>query len=177
MAISARTAWPHERSSCKWRQACCVVWRWSRRAGAPRTYSRLSLHNINRTAGRSAACGALDPRRHADDDAVPHRAARSYVSPSVQRGRGSASRRDPVADAVSAAYGIPSARIRLVPLGVATRFRQVRPDDVEAVRKRYGLDFPYVLFVGAEPPRKNLGRLVEAFARSSRPIAICTSCS
>ena len=69
------------------------------------------------------------------------------------------------ADAVSAEYGIPSDRIRLVPLGVATSFHQVTPDDIDAVRNRYGLDFPYVLFVGAEPPRKNLGRLVEAFAR------------
>ena len=69
------------------------------------------------------------------------------------------------ADAVSAGYGIPRDRIRLVPLGVARRFRDVAAADMEAVRGRYGLNFPYVLFVGAEPPRKNLGRLVEAFAR------------
>jgi alpha-1,3-rhamnosyl/mannosyltransferase len=69
------------------------------------------------------------------------------------------------ADAVAAGYGIPRGRIRLIPLGVEKRFRQVSAADVLSARTRYGLTFPYLLFVGAEPPRKNLGRLVEAFAR------------
>jgi len=69
------------------------------------------------------------------------------------------------ADAVSAGYGIPRERIRLVPLGVASAFGQVTAADVETARRRYALSVPYLLYVGAEPPRKNLGRLVEAFAR------------
>lgn len=67
-------------------------------------------------------------------------------------------------DAVSMAYGIPRDRIRVVPLGVSPAFRQVTPAAVQRVRARHHLDFPYVLHVGATPPRKNLCRLVQAFA-------------
>jgi glycosyltransferase involved in cell wall biosynthesis len=69
------------------------------------------------------------------------------------------------ADEVAAAYAIPKERIRVAPLGVEQRFRSVSTAAIEAARMHYGLRFPYVLFVGAEPPRKNLGRLVEAFAK------------
>jgi glycosyltransferase involved in cell wall biosynthesis len=68
------------------------------------------------------------------------------------------------AEEVSAAYQIPKERIRVAPLGVEKEFRCVSSAAIEAARSRYGLRFPYVLFVGAEPPRKNLSRLVEAFA-------------
>ena len=67
-------------------------------------------------------------------------------------------------EAVSIAYGVPMDRIRVAPLGVAAAFRQVTPTAVQTIRARYRLNFPYVLHVGAEPPRKNLSRLVEAFA-------------
>ncbi len=69
------------------------------------------------------------------------------------------------AQAIEDAYGIPAARIRVSPLGVADIFRSVTPGDVDRVRARYDLGFPYVLYVGAQPPRKNLRRLIEAFAR------------
>jgi glycosyltransferase involved in cell wall biosynthesis len=57
------------------------------------------------------------------------------------------------------AAGIPAERIRHVPLGVT-----VRPAD-PAARRRFGLDRPYLLFVGTLEPRKNLTRLVEALGR------------
>jgi glycosyltransferase involved in cell wall biosynthesis len=68
------------------------------------------------------------------------------------------------ADEVSAAYGVPASRIHVAHLGVTAAFHEVTRAAVERVRARYGLRFPYVLYVGAEPPRKNLARLVEAFA-------------
>src|SRR5688500_13050953 len=37
--------------------------------------------------------------------------------------------------------------------------------DEEQIRTSYGLDRPFVLFVGTIEPRKNLARLLEAFAR------------
>lgn len=61
------------------------------------------------------------------------------------------------------AQGIDAERLRLVPLGV--RVRPATADDVARVRRRYGLDGPYVLFAGTNEPRKNLPRLVEACAR------------
>ncbi len=68
------------------------------------------------------------------------------------------------ADAIAATYGIPVDRVRIVPLGVSPAFRHVQASAVAAVRMRYALWAPFILFAGAEPPRKNLTRLVEAFA-------------
>ncbi len=59
--------------------------------------------------------------------------------------------------------GIEADRLRLVPWGVTPP--TVTKDDVSAVLERYKIDRPYVLFVGTVEPRKNLPRLLDAFAR------------
>jgi glycosyltransferase involved in cell wall biosynthesis len=60
------------------------------------------------------------------------------------------------------AHGFDPARLRLVPLGVHQH--RAGSDDVEAVRRRHGLDRPYLLWVGTVEPRKNLPTLLRAFA-------------
>src|SRR5690606_35540421 len=72
------------------------------------------------------------------------------------------------ADDVVEHYGVDASRIRVVPLGVADAFRLVTADDVATVRRAYGLDRPYVLYVGADTPRKNLDRLIAAKASDRR---------
>jgi glycosyltransferase involved in cell wall biosynthesis len=62
-----------------------------------------------------------------------------------------------------AAAGIGRDRLRHVPWGMTTV--DVTDDEVAAVRERYGVSGRYVLSVGTLEPRKNLGRLVEAFSR------------
>ncbi|MGE3621808.1 MAG: glycosyltransferase family 4 protein, partial [Acidimicrobiia bacterium] len=64
------------------------------------------------------------------------------------------------------AAGLDEARIRVVPWGI--RAEPVPADEVAAVRARHGLARPYVLFVGTVEPRKNLDRLVAAFAELGR---------
>ncbi len=59
---------------------------------------------------------------------------------------------------------IPESRIRVTPLGVGPEFRQVEDPARGEVLRRYGLDRPYFLYVGNIEPRKNLPRLIEAFA-------------
>jgi glycosyltransferase involved in cell wall biosynthesis len=54
------------------------------------------------------------------------------------------------------------ARLRVVHLGVAKRFRPHLDDEIAPVRQRYDIEGPYLLFVGATA-NKNLARLVEAF--------------
>jgi len=58
---------------------------------------------------------------------------------------------------------IPGDRLRVVPLGVDDTFRPVA--DARRVAARYGLSRPYILSVGARQARKNLPRLVGAFAQ------------
>lgn len=62
-------------------------------------------------------------------------------------------------------------RVEVVYGGVDARFVPVEERSVlEATRKKYSLDFPFILYVGTIEPRKNLGRLLEAFKRlRSRP--------
>ena len=64
-------------------------------------------------------------------------------------------------------FGIEDARLRVVPWG-ATPVGP-GPAEVAAVRSRYGVAGPYLLFVGTLEPRKNLARLVAAVARLGRP--------
>lgn len=66
---------------------------------------------------------------------------------------------------VTRLLGIPPERIDVVYHGVDPAFRPLPADRVAAFRQRQGLPEHFVLFVGTLEPRKNLVRLVEAFAR------------
>jgi glycosyltransferase involved in cell wall biosynthesis len=68
--------------------------------------------------------------------------------------------------AVARAYVVPEARIHVVWHGVSPRFGPVPPAGESPILHRHGLRPPYVLFVGARPPRKNLERLILAVARA-----------
>ncbi len=58
--------------------------------------------------------------------------------------------------------GIDADRLRVAPHGTAAA--PATQADVDRVREAYRLDRPFVLFVGTIEPRKNVGRLLEAFA-------------
>ncbi len=62
-------------------------------------------------------------------------------------------------------YGTPDAKVTVVYHGVHPRFHPI--DDHEAVGRtltRYRISTPYLLFVSTVQPRKNVSRLIEAFA-------------
>jgi len=59
--------------------------------------------------------------------------------------------------------GIEAARLRVTPW--ATNAEPVADGEVARVRHAYGLHRPFVLFTGTVEPRKNLGRLLDAFGR------------
>jgi glycosyltransferase involved in cell wall biosynthesis len=64
-------------------------------------------------------------------------------------------------------FGVAAARIHVVHHGVdAEAFAPVSDATLDAVRRRFGIPGPYVLFVGGIEPRKNLEHLVRAFAVS-----------
>jgi glycosyltransferase involved in cell wall biosynthesis len=60
---------------------------------------------------------------------------------------------------------IDPARVTLVYPGVAPRFHPLPPQVIEPVRRRLGLPERFVLFLSTLEPRKNLVRLIEAFAQ------------
>ncbi len=61
---------------------------------------------------------------------------------------------------------LPPGRVVAVPNGVSEEFAPAAPTAVEAFRQQHGLPARFVLFVGTLEPRKNLVRLIEAFARA-----------
>jgi glycosyltransferase involved in cell wall biosynthesis len=71
-------------------------------------------------------------------------------------------------DALLRRYRADPARVAVVHHGVAASFRPVAdPALIAAARARHGLDRPYFLYVGTVQPRKNLARLIAAFAAAT----------
>ena len=73
------------------------------------------------------------------------------------------------ADDVHNRFGVERDRLAVAYNGVSPKFSPVDPSTASAlVRDRLGIDGPYALFVGKLEPRKNVMRLLEAFARFKR---------
>src|SRR5574341_227773 len=62
--------------------------------------------------------------------------------------------------------GVPAEKIRVVYSGVDKLLQPVdNPDSIAALRDRLGIPGPFILHIGRIQPRKNLTRLIAAFAR------------
>jgi alpha-1,3-rhamnosyl/mannosyltransferase len=66
--------------------------------------------------------------------------------------------------------GLPAERFQVIYPGVADAFFEVTRADAARVREHYQLTRPYVLFVGTIEPRKNLGRLLDAWQQLPRSL-------
>lgn len=69
-------------------------------------------------------------------------------------------------DALVEYYGIPAEKVRVIcPSVDRTRFHE-NPDPAKTahIREKYGLPQRYILYMGALEPRKNLSRLLDAYA-------------
>ncbi|MBA3805559.1 MAG: glycosyltransferase family 4 protein [Acidobacteria bacterium] len=111
----------------------------------PETFNRRSRAQLRLTVRRTA------------------RMASAVITPSEY------SRRDLVE-----AYHLPPERVTVTPLSAAPHLAPVRDErERRRVRELYGISGEYILAVGAIHPRKNLVRLIEAYAglRASRPQA------
>jgi glycosyltransferase involved in cell wall biosynthesis len=61
--------------------------------------------------------------------------------------------------------GVQPAKIAVIHHGLSQRFQPVEdPAVIKAAQARYGIKPPYFFYVGTIQPRKNLARLIEAFA-------------
>ena len=62
-------------------------------------------------------------------------------------------------------YGINEDHVDAIPLAAPEHFAPVQDrEELQRVRHNYGIDGDYILSVGSIQPRKNLARLIKAFA-------------
>lgn len=66
-------------------------------------------------------------------------------------------------------FRVPGQRIHVIYEGHDDRFRPLPREQIELFREQKGLPPRYLLYVGNLEPRKNLSRLVQAYARTGRP--------
>ncbi len=71
----------------------------------------------------------------------------------------SKSTRDDLIDLVA----VPAERIRVVYPGLEQEFVPRDEKEIASVRRRYGIERPYILGLGTVQPRKNFARLIEAY--------------
>lgn len=70
---------------------------------------------------------------------------------------------------IIATYGISPEKVTAIPLAAADRFTPVNDErELQRVRHTYGIAGDYILTVGSIQPRKNLSRLISAYARLRR---------
>lgn len=70
-------------------------------------------------------------------------------------------------------WGIPAERIRVIPPILDERFRRPYPKEaVSAFRQQHHLLQPYILYLGTLEPRKNISRLLDAYALLKRETSL-----
>ncbi len=62
--------------------------------------------------------------------------------------------------------GIPRQKVRVIPLGVGPEYHPIEPSLIEPLRAKYKLPERYVLYAGGLDVRKNVERLILAYARA-----------
>lgn len=76
-------------------------------------------------------------------------------------------------DDILKTYQLDPERVTATPLAASANFKPVEDfNEIERVRQRYGIAGDYILTVGSIQPRKNLPRLIRAFATLCRESAI-----
>lgn len=96
------------------------------------------------------------------------RSQRWYLEASTRWNAANATRVIAISQATArdlqAAYGTPAAKIRVIYEATAG-WERTDETSQQTVRQKYGLERPYALFTGSIQPRKNLDRLIAAYAR------------
>lgn len=74
-------------------------------------------------------------------------------------------------------YGIKEKKMNVVYEGVDTReFYERTEGEVESIKSKYGIETPYILFIGTAVPRKNLPAMFEAFSRAIKNPQFTQTC-
>jgi glycosyltransferase involved in cell wall biosynthesis len=111
----------------------------------------------------------LVPLRYPDLVPSRHRwAVRGLLGGALRRAQRVIAVSETTRGEILARYRLPPARVVVVPEAASPHFAPLPPPVLAATRARYGLDRPYVLFVGFLEPKKNLDVLLDAVARLRR---------
>lgn len=63
-------------------------------------------------------------------------------------------------------WGIQDKKVRVIPNGISNHFHPIESADlINGVKKKYGIERDYILYVGNFKPHKNVISLIEAFAK------------
>jgi len=62
-------------------------------------------------------------------------------------------------------YHIPEDKIIVIYEGASKEFKKIDIQTVDAIRRKYNLNDPFILFIGNLEPRKNIPTLIRAFSR------------
>lgn len=65
---------------------------------------------------------------------------------------------------IAAYLNTPMSKIHVILEGVGEHFQPAHPDQITQVKARYGIAHPYILYVGSVEERKNLRRVLHAYA-------------
>lgn len=60
-------------------------------------------------------------------------------------------------------FKIPEEKLRVIHLGVDEDYKPLPEDNVEKIKQKYNLNYPFILYVGTLEPRKNIPTLIKAF--------------
>nr|WP_319538761.1 glycosyltransferase family 1 protein [uncultured Methanospirillum sp.] len=60
-------------------------------------------------------------------------------------------------------YKIPDQKIEVVYSGVSNHFNPSSPEEKKRIKQKYNLNHPFILFVGAIEPKKNIELLIKAY--------------
>ncbi len=103
-----------------------------------------------------------------DDELAPQRRARvierATLPPAVRRATALTAISQATADDLGRRFPPARAKTTVTPLAADARFGATDGPSVTEVAARHAIERPYVLAVGTLEPRKNLPRLIEAFA-------------
>ena len=65
---------------------------------------------------------------------------------------------------------VKSEDIVVIPEAAGANYRLLNRKEIKPILTRYNIDFPYILYVGSLESRKNLPRLLEAYARARQKV-------
>jgi alpha-1,3-rhamnosyl/mannosyltransferase len=97
-------------------------------------------------------------------------ATRLYADRVLRRARGCIAISEQTRKDAVDILGLPQDRVEVIYPGVADEFFQVDPPTAAAAAKKYGLQKPYILFVGTIEPRKNVDRVLDAYQALCPPV-------